>query len=84
MRRGELRVYPAACTAAFCGRLTCPTGCSALPQLEAFKAWRERTNAEQPDPIWTPTVYRAQRVGRGLSLGRISSRPESGSEGVLG
>jgi hypothetical protein len=54
----ETRTYPQGCTSAFCGRTDC-TGCPKLPQLEAFKAWRERTAAVQADHIWSPNVYRA-------------------------
>jgi hypothetical protein len=45
------RRYPSCCTSAFCGRGSCE-GCRDKPILDEFKAWRERVQAVQPDPIW--------------------------------
>ncbi len=56
----KLRMYPTACTSAFCGLL--PEDCGGCPNEPAkkdFYAWRERTNATRPDPIWSPTVWEA-------------------------
>jgi hypothetical protein len=57
----ETRFYPMACQSLYCGETVCSASCPELPALEAFKAWRDRTNATRPDPIWSPTAYRAQR-----------------------
>lgn len=54
----EIRVYPAACTSAMCGRSSCD-GCRNLPALQAFKAWIARTRAVVEDRIWCPLVYTA-------------------------
>jgi len=51
--------YPIACQSAYCGKSDCPNTCKALPALQEFKAWRERTAAEQPDWIWSPTFWKA-------------------------
>lgn len=58
--RPELRVYPACCTSAYCGRIEC-TGCPNLPVLNEFKAWRDRTAAVVTDEVWTPLVYTATK-----------------------
>lgn len=55
------RVYPFPCQSMQCGRTTCPATCPALPELEEFKAWREATAAVKPDPIWSPTFWKATR-----------------------
>ena len=57
-RDPDTRSYPAPCTSAYCGRLECPSDCTALPALTEFKAWRKRTKAVQSDPIWSPNIYR--------------------------
>jgi hypothetical protein len=54
------RVYPACCTAAYCGRLEC-NGCPNSSILADFKAWRERTAAICEDPVWCPSVWTATR-----------------------
>jgi len=54
-----VRVYPTCCTSAFCGRIEC-TGCANKPTLDAFKAWRDASNAKPADPIWSPNVYVAK------------------------
>lgn len=59
-QRQERRTYPACCQSAYCGRTECE-GCRHEPALKAFKAWRERTDAYRPDPIWCPTVWVARR-----------------------
>lgn len=51
-----IRVYPTACTSAYCGRTEC-TGCPNLPALIEFKSWVARTGAVVDDPIWCPLVY---------------------------
>jgi len=53
----ETRLYPADCTSAFCGKTECPSTCRFLPKLKEFKAWKERTKATRPDPIWCPSVW---------------------------
>jgi|ETNvirnome_2_300_1030623.scaffolds.fasta_scaffold01603_4 hypothetical protein len=53
------RTYPDCCTSAYCGAAECD-GCPNLPTLEAFKAWRERTQAVVRDPIWSPLSYIAK------------------------
>jgi hypothetical protein len=58
----ETRIYPVGCTSAFCGRIDC-TGCSRAPERHAFEAWRERTHATRPDPIWCPLVWCASGNG---------------------
>lgn len=57
-----VRVYPACCTSAFCGRTSesCPA-CQNYPTLQDFKRWREETAAVCLDPIWCPNVYEATR-----------------------
>ena len=50
------KVYPASCTSAFCGRLSCD-GCPNKEKLDEFKKWVEETNAKVTDPIWCPLVY---------------------------
>ena len=57
---GESRLYPVPCRSAFCGRGECG-GCRHEPELRAFKEWRERTRATQPDPIWCPSVWVGRR-----------------------
>lgn len=54
----SLRVYPTTCRSATCGRIDC-TGCRHKPTLDEFMAWRERTKATRPDPVWSPTVWQA-------------------------
>ena len=56
-----MRVYPTACTSAYCGRTTCPADCPSLPALHEFKAWVVRTGARVMDPVWCPLVYTAPR-----------------------
>lgn len=60
----ERRIYPTCCTSAFCGRTEC-SGCPNLPVLTDFKAWRERTKATQPDPVWCPRVWVASEEAKG-------------------
>ena len=55
----EVRTYPISCQSNYCGVTTCPSTCPGLPDLTAFQAWKERTKATKPDPIWCPTVYQA-------------------------
>lgn len=54
----SLRVYPTACTSAFCGKGpdSCPA-CPNYPALKEFKAWIAETGAVVTDPIWCPRVY---------------------------
>lgn len=59
LKRASTRKYPMACRSAFCGRIECPSTCRALPALMEFKAWRDRTKAVCPDPIWSPIFYMA-------------------------
>jgi len=56
----KIRTYPSCCTSAFCGRSNCE-GCPDKPILDEFKAWVERTGAIQPDKIWSPTIWEAQK-----------------------
>lgn len=60
--KGALRVYPTACTSAYCGKgpESCPT-CRHYPAQQEFKAWREATAAIREDYIWCPLVWTAQR-----------------------
>lgn len=51
------RIYPQWCRSLYCGETACPAGCPHLAELEEFKAWQQRTNARQADPIWSPTVW---------------------------
>jgi hypothetical protein len=55
----ETRHYPMACRSLYCGEVSCPATCSNLPELQAFKAWKDRTKAVQADPIWSPGYYKA-------------------------
>jgi len=55
-RAPEERWYPAHCQSAYCGRTECG-GCRHEPELRAFKEWRERTGAYQPDHIWSPSLW---------------------------
>lgn len=59
-RAPELRVYPACCTSAYCGRVDC-TGCRNLSVLQDFKAWVAAHDAVVTDPIWCPLVYTARK-----------------------
>ncbi len=52
----EQRAYPMACRSLYCGEVACPSTCPHLPELQAFKEWKERTNAE-PVSIWSPCIY---------------------------
>lgn len=56
----KIRVYPACCTSAYCGRVDC-TGCPKLSILQDFRAWREAHAAICEDPVWCPTVFTATR-----------------------
>lgn len=60
----ETRVYPICCTSAYCGKIDCPPTCRNLPELRSFKEWRERTDAQPADRIWSPLVYVAPAGGR--------------------
>lgn len=57
----DTRVYPICCTSMYCGEIDC-TGCSSLPERLEFEEWRNRTNAECVDYVWSPLVYKAQNV----------------------
>jgi ferredoxin len=61
-KKGDMRVYPSACTSAYCGKGTesCPT-CPTFPVQQAFTRWRDATAAIADDPIWCPNVFVAQR-----------------------
>lgn len=52
----EQRIYPACCTAAYCGEVSCED-CPDKPALDEFKAWVKETGAEPADPIWSRLVY---------------------------
>lgn len=56
------RFYPTACQALYCGEITCPTDCEHLEALIEFQNWRKRTNAIQPDPVWSPTYWMATQL----------------------
>lgn len=56
-----MRIYPIACTSAYCGKTECPETCSNLPGLREFKAWKEGHAAEVTDPIWCPLAYTATK-----------------------
>ncbi len=51
------RFYPIACRSASCGEIEC-AGCPNAAKLNEFKAWKTRTNAYQPDHIWSPSLWR--------------------------
>lgn len=51
--------YPMDCQSAFCGKIECPNGCPNLPKKKEFDDWKERTKAERPDWIWSPTWWRS-------------------------
>lgn len=55
------RTYPLWCRSLYCGETVCPEACQHLPELQEFKAWQQRTNAHQPDPIWCPTIWEGDR-----------------------
>jgi hypothetical protein len=55
----ETRFYPMNCRSLHCGEVSCPATCPNLPELQAFKAWRERTGAVKADHIWSPNCYKA-------------------------
>jgi hypothetical protein len=55
----EKRFSPISCRSLYCGETTCPATCPNLPELAAFNAWKQCTNATQPDPIWSPTCWQA-------------------------
>jgi len=55
------RIYPQACTSAFCGHVECPETCKNLAALRDFKQWVKDTEAIVEDPIWSPSVYVAKR-----------------------
>lgn len=52
------RFVPMPCQSLYCGEIVCSATCPHLPELQAFHAWQQRTNAYQPDPIWSPTAWR--------------------------
>ncbi len=55
------RVYPSACTSAFCGK--CGDECRSCPDkpaLDDFKVWVARSGATVRDPIWSPLVYESK------------------------
>ena len=54
------RIYPASCTAMYCGETDCE-GCPCKPALDEFKSWVEATEAVVADPIWSPLVYKATK-----------------------
>lgn len=56
----EIRVYPAACTSAYCGKTDCGD-CGLKPMLDEFKAWRKETEAVQPDYVWSPRIWKATK-----------------------
>jgi hypothetical protein len=56
----QTRTYPAWCRSLYCGETTCPPTCPHLAELQEFKTWQQQTKATQPDPIWSPTVWKAQ------------------------
>ena len=31
------------------------------PALDEFNEWAKDNNAYRPDPIWSPTIYKAQK-----------------------
>lgn len=53
------RAYPMSCRSLYCGEINCPATCPHLPELQEFKAWQQRTDAKQPDAIWSPTIWQA-------------------------
>jgi hypothetical protein len=55
----EKRFFPISCRSLYCGETNCPATCPNLPDLTAFNAWKHRTKATQPDPIWSPTCWQA-------------------------
>ena len=57
----ETRYYPTSCTSAYCGKIECPATCRNLPDLEAFKAWREQRAAVRLDETWSPRCWTATR-----------------------
>lgn len=61
MNNDVVRVYPACCTSAQCGRLSCG-GCRKLPILDEFKAWVKARAAVVEDKVWAPLVYTAKRA----------------------
>jgi hypothetical protein len=56
----QTRSYPLSCRSLYCGETACPKTCPHLAELQEFKAWRTETGAVQPDPIWAPTLWKAQ------------------------
>ena len=56
----KARFYPSCCTSAYCGKSaqSCP-GCRNYPTIQDFIGWKNRTNAKQSDPIWSPLYYEA-------------------------
>ena len=59
--RGGIRMYPTACTSAYCGRLTCPPTCPQLRALTEFKAWVKEHDAVVDDPVWNLLFYTARK-----------------------
>ncbi len=57
----ETRLYPLACTSAYCGNVMDCDKCVNVKALRAFKAWREETGATRPDHIWSPRVWVAAK-----------------------
>jgi hypothetical protein len=55
----EQRAFPMACRSLYCGETSCPATCPHLAELEAFREWKQRTNAQRVDPIWAPTIWQA-------------------------
>ena len=57
----QVRIYPTACTSAFCGRAVCSPGCIHFKRLQEFRGWVKKHAAERKDPTWSPTIYTATR-----------------------
>lgn len=56
----ETRSYPFTCRSSSCARTSCDA-CPFLPELDAFKAWRDARAAVRLDETWAPGVWTATR-----------------------
>lgn len=57
-RAGDVRISPACCTSAYCGKVECG-GCRNEPTKLAWDAWKKAAKAVKEDPVWCPTAWTA-------------------------
>ncbi len=57
----DRRIYPQCCTSAFCGGGEDCKTCRHKEVKEEFDQWVKDRDAYNPEPIWCPLVYVAQK-----------------------